>query len=136
MTAKFQLEKVLNQIEEAKNKGAKILTGGKRLLEIGEMYFSPTLITDVTETMKIYKEETFGPVLCALSFESDKEVIEKANSSIYGLTASIWGYNKKRIGNLLSKINAGVITINSHLYSFAEPESSWGDLRNLEPVCL
>ncbi len=129
MTAKFQLEKVINQIEDAKNKGAKILTGGKRLLELGEMYFSPTLITNVNDTMKILKEETFGPLLCALSFENDEEVIEKVNSSIYGLNASIWGYNKKRIENLISKIEAGVITINSHVYSFAEPESSWGGFK-------
>jgi len=129
MTAKFQLEKVISHVEDALEKGAKIITGGKKLTEIGELYYSPTLIIDVNEKMKIIKEETFGPVVCVDYFEKDEEVIRKANYSNYGLTASIWTRDKDRAKRIAEEIEAGVITTNSHVYPFAEPESAWGGFK-------
>jgi len=129
MKPEFQLKKVLEHIDDAVKKGAKILAGGKRMKELGEMYMMPTILTDVNEEMRILKEESFGPVCTIQTFETDEEAIKKANFGSYGLTASIWGYDRKRIEKMIPNIDAGAITINSHVYTFAEPESAWGGFK-------
>lgn len=108
---KFQLKTVQNHIDEAKKKGAKILIGGKRLKGKG-YFFPPTVLIDVKDDMKVMREETFGPVIPLVSFDTIEEAIEKANSSNYGLTASIWTNNKEKAVEIAKKLVAGTVIVN------------------------
>src|SRR6202011_4178369 len=85
-----QLLNVESQVEDARAQGARLLAGGKRLPEIGANYYAPTVLADVTHDMRIMREETFGPVLPVMPFDSDDEAIRLANDSEYGLAASVW----------------------------------------------
>ena len=81
---KSNLEKVKEHVSDAEEKGAKVLTGGTTD-NAGKQFFKPTVIKDVDNKMKIYYEETFGPVAPLISFNSEEEVVEMANDSKYGL---------------------------------------------------
>ncbi len=122
----FQFRKVVQHVEDAREKGATILTGGHPL---EGLYYPPTLITHVNEDMLVLREETFGPVVCVDSFETDEEALRKANSTAYGLTASVWSRNRERVKKIVSELDAGVVTVNNHVFSFAEPESAWGGFK-------
>ena len=107
----FQLENIKDQIEDAKIKGASILMGGH---EINEAHsFEPTVVTDVTDDMKIAKEETFGPVVTVTKFSSDEEAIELANNTEYGLDASVWTSDTDRGTKIAHGIESGNCTINN-----------------------
>src|SRR5690606_13760882 len=80
-------------IDEACSKGAKIACGGQRHA-LGHSFFEPTILTNVDQSMEIVSEEIFGPVAPLISFETDEEVIEKANATIYGLAAYIYTENR------------------------------------------
>ena len=75
-------------------KGAKILTGGKRKGKT--LFFEPTVIVDVNHSMKIMREETFGPVVSMMKFTNEDEVVRLANDSMYGLNASVWTKDKAK----------------------------------------
>ncbi|MBU0636100.1 aldehyde dehydrogenase family protein [Candidatus Micrarchaeota archaeon] len=107
----FQLKTVQEHIKDAEQKGAHILTGGKRLEGKG-YFFPPTVITNITEEMLVLKEETFGPVIPLIPFETIEEVIQKANDSKYGLTASIWTKDQKKAREIARKIVTGTVVIN------------------------
>ena len=94
------------QINEAQQKGAVILTGGKRLDGKG-YYFQPTVLTNVDHTMAIMREESFGPVIGIMKVRNDEEAIQLMNDTEYGLTASVYSKNESRANAILSKIDAG-----------------------------
>jgi len=107
----FQLKTVESHVEDAKQKGAQILTGGKRLEKKG-YFFPPTVLTNVTEDMKVISEETFGPTIPLISFETVEEAIEKANNTKYGLTASIWTKDLEKAKQIAKKLVVGTVVIN------------------------
>ena len=113
MTAPFQVEKVVDQIEDAKAKGATIQTGGER---VGETHcVQPTLITDVDNTMKVVTEETFGPVISVQKFTTEDDAVRMANDSEYGLSASVWSANADRADRIGRQIETGNVSINNVL---------------------
>jgi acyl-CoA reductase-like NAD-dependent aldehyde dehydrogenase len=124
-----QLQIVKAQVEDARALGAKVLTGGKLLPEIGAQFYAPTLITDLTPAMKMMQEETFGPVLPVIPFESDDEVVRLANNSIFGLAASVFTRNTRRGEALAARLNAGAVLVNDVLTCFAIPEAPHGGVR-------
>merc|ERR1719145_243384 len=85
---KIQFDKILGYIESGKSEGAKVALGGNRLGDKG-YYVAPTIFTEVTDTMKIAKEEIFGPVMQLMKFKTLAEAIERANSTHYGLAAGV-----------------------------------------------
>ncbi|OXL18930.1 NAD-dependent succinate-semialdehyde dehydrogenase [Psychrobacter sp. DAB_AL32B] len=99
-------------IEDACNKGASLVCGGKRH-KLGHSFFEPTILTDVDKSMDIVSEEIFGPVAPLISFESDKEVIEQANDTIYGLAAYIYTENISRIFKVAEQLEYGMVGMNS-----------------------
>ncbi len=120
-----QYEIVASQVEDALQKGAKALVGGK-----GEKpFFSPTILVNVTPEMRIYKEETFGPVVIVDKIKDVDEGIEKANNSPYGLTASIWTQDEERAFELANKLDFGFVFINDHLGASGAGEVSWGGFK-------
>ncbi len=109
------IAKVANQVEDALKKGAKLITGGKRLtidsLEKGYFY-APTVLTNVTSEMLIYREETFGPVAPIIAYDPDDDVIEMANDTIYGLAAYVYTKSTSTAMTAFERLKFGIIGIN------------------------
>ena len=124
-----QLKTVEEHIQDAKEKGARILWGGEKINELPGYFFQPTVLTEVNHSMKIMREETFGPALPIMTFADSEETISLANDSIYGLTASVWTKNKKKASWLANRIETGTVTINDHMSSAIEPAALWGGVK-------
>ena len=119
LVSKSQLETIENFIESGLKEGAKILYGGKRPdlkppFNNGS-YYMPTIFTDVSENMKIVKEEIFGPVVTVHRFSEIEEVIEKSNDVIYGLGSSVWTTDINKAFKVANALRFGEVWINDHL---------------------
>jgi len=109
----LQFERVLSYIQKGKEEGAVCEFGGER--HGSEGYFvPPTLFTGVTDEMTIAKEEIFGPVVCALKFKTEEEVIERANNTSYGLAAAVHTKNIKIATRVSNALEAGTVWINCY----------------------
>ena len=128
MTADFQLKKVEAQLMDAKEKGARILCGGATIE--GTQIMPPTVVTDVTTEMELIFEETFGPVLPLIKFSSEEEVIELANDSEYGLSASVWSKDMKRAERVAGALKVGNVAINNHMLTEANPALPFGGIKD------
>lgn len=106
----------MDQLEDAKAKGAHIVCGGNRPIE-GENYFEATIVTNVTRDMRIWNEEVFGPVLPIVSFKDEEEAINLANDTIYGLGSYIYTTDKQRFERISKRINSGMVGFNNVAYS-------------------
>lgn len=124
-----QLETVEEHLEDAREKGAQILYGGKRIESLPGYFLQPTLLSKVNHSMKIMQEETFGPVLPVMSFSNPESAIELANDCRYGLTASVWTRNRKMASWMADRLEAGTVTVNDHMFSFSEPKAIWGGVK-------
>ncbi len=108
-----QLNILESQVNDALEKGATLITGGKCLKEFSGAYYSPTILINIKKNMRIWQEEVFGPVLPIISFENDEEAIQLANDNPYGLGAVICSKNIERARSIASRIDAGCIDINN-----------------------
>jgi acyl-CoA reductase-like NAD-dependent aldehyde dehydrogenase len=108
LTRKEQPAFLLSQINDAVQKGAKLLCGGK-IIEGPGNYFEPAVLTDVTHDMAIMKEESFGPVIGIMKVGSDEEAISLMNDTEYGLTAAVYCDDEERALHIQSKLNAGTV---------------------------
>ncbi|CDF86386.1 aldehyde dehydrogenase [Pseudomonas sp. QL9] len=110
-----QLEQVLGYIEAGKAEGAKILTGGQRVLEeTGGTYVEPTLFDGVSNAMKIAREEIFGPVLSVIEFEDAEEAVRIANDTPYGLAAAVWTRDISKAHLTARALRAGSVWVNMY----------------------
>ncbi|NHN56636.1 succinate-semialdehyde dehydrogenase (NADP(+)) [Calidifontibacter sp. DB0510] len=107
-----QLERVEAHVEDARIKGAQVLTGGKARPDIGPWVYEPTVLAGVTEGMACFGDETFGPVVAVHPVSSDAEAIQLANASPYGLNASVWTGDLRRGRRLGEAIHAGTVNVN------------------------
>jgi succinate-semialdehyde dehydrogenase/glutarate-semialdehyde dehydrogenase len=126
MTVLSQLELVEEHIQDARQKGARVLFGGERIKDLPGYFIRPAVLTNVDHTMKIMTEETFGPVIPMMSFSDVEEAIALANDCHYGLTASVWTRDKKMAAALADRLEVGTVTVNDHMFSFTEPTAIWG----------
>ncbi len=110
------VEKVQNHVSDAKNKGAKIITGGD-IDNAGKQFYKPTVMTNVTNDMKIFYEETFGPVAPLIKFSSDEEVIKMANDTNYGLAGYFFSKDIGRIWRVAEALEYGMIGVNAGVIS-------------------
>ncbi|CAD5324031.1 Aldehyde dehydrogenase family 2 member C4 [Arabidopsis thaliana] len=110
---KRQFEKILSYIEHGKNEGATLLTGGKAIGDKG-YFIEPTIFADVTEDMKIYQDEIFGPVMSLMKFKTVEEGIKCANNTKYGLAAGILSQDIDLINTVSRSIKAGIIWVNCY----------------------
>ncbi|HEX2536136.1 MAG TPA: aldehyde dehydrogenase family protein [Chitinophagaceae bacterium] len=106
LTRAGQLAVLEAQIEDALRKGARLLTGGRRLPGPGH-FFEPTVLVDVTHDMQIMREESFGPVIGIMKVRTDEEAVERMNDTAYGLTAAVYAASGERAEQLLQQVNAG-----------------------------
>lgn len=106
LTRKEQPAFLQQQVDDAKSKGARLLTGGNRINTKG-YYFEPTILTEVTHDMNVMKDESFGPVIGIMKVKNDEEAISLMQETEYGLTASVFSADQKRAEKILHEINAG-----------------------------
>jgi succinate-semialdehyde dehydrogenase / glutarate-semialdehyde dehydrogenase len=107
-----RLEQVSAHVEDARTKGATVLTGGRRRDDLGELFYEPTILTGVTPEMECYAEETFGPVVSVYPVVDDDEAVARAHESAYGLNASVWTSDHERGRRVASNIKCGTVNIN------------------------
>ncbi|KAF4347995.1 hypothetical protein G4B88_018834 [Cannabis sativa] len=120
-----QYEKVLKFISTAKSEGAKILCGGGRPEHLKKGFFvEPTLISEVTTSMQIWREEVFGPVLCVKTFSSEDEAIELANDTHFGLGAAVISNDLERCERVTQAFQAGIVWVNCSQPCFCQ--APWG----------
>lgn len=117
LVSKKQLDTLIPQVEDARDKGANIIIGGKQPENLNGAYYEPTIITNVTKDMKVWHEEIFGPVLPIVAFREYSEAIELANDTEYGLGASVYTTNAKRAKRAALDINAGMVKTNQNIYN-------------------
>jgi acyl-CoA reductase-like NAD-dependent aldehyde dehydrogenase len=123
LTTEAQRTIVAAHVDAAKEAGAEILCGGKKLDE-GYGY-APTVLKVTTDDLAVIRDETFGPVLPIRVVADTAEAVERANDSRYGLTASIWTKNVTKGEELAHELRAGVVTINNHAFTGALPGAPW-----------
>jgi acyl-CoA reductase-like NAD-dependent aldehyde dehydrogenase len=126
MATEGQMEIVERQVEDALSKGARALTGGKR---IGDgLFYSPTVLVDVDHTMTCMRDETFGPLLPVMSFDTESEAIQLANDSPYGLSGSVWTADVARGRRIGNQVETGGMNVNNALanvFQIPLPMGGW-----------
>lgn len=125
-----QLRIVESQVEDARERGARVLAGGARLRELGPNFFAPTVLADTDHSMRIMREETFGPVLPIASFRDPFEAVRLANDSDFALAASVWTRDRDRGLNLARQIQAGTVMVNDAVSCFSISEAPHGGLKS------
>jgi succinate-semialdehyde dehydrogenase/glutarate-semialdehyde dehydrogenase len=110
------VSKVMEHIEDAKAKGAKVVTGGSRHA-LGGTFFEPTILTGVTREMKVAGEETFGPVAPLFKFDTVDDVIEQANDTIFGLASYFYAKDLTRVWRVAEALEYGMVGVNTGLIS-------------------
>jgi aldehyde dehydrogenase (NAD+) len=108
-----QFDKVLKYVNYGKQDGAKCLSGGKRFGDRG-YFVEPTLFTDVTDDMRIARDEIFGPVLSVLKFSDVDEIVRRANDTNFGLAAAVWTRDVAKAHQFASKVRAGTVWVNCY----------------------
>jgi aldehyde dehydrogenase (NAD+) len=126
INSKLQLEKIEELVAAGKDEGAEIYQPPCKLPEKG-YWFVPTVFTNVAQSYRIAQEEIFGPVLSVLTFRTPDEAVEKANNTMYGLSAGVWTEKGSRILWMAERLRAGVVWANT--YNRFDPTSPFGGYR-------
>ncbi|KAL3110139.1 hypothetical protein niasHT_015742 [Heterodera trifolii] len=118
-----QMEKILQYIDQGRKEGAKLITGGKQFGGKG-FFVEPTIFAGVEDQMKIAQEEIFGPVMSIIKFDGLKDLVEKANSTIYGLAAGVMTRDLDKALYVANNIRAGTVWVNC--YDVFDPAAPFG----------
>ncbi len=112
MVTPMQLSIVEELVNDAIAKGARVVSGGKRVMAERGDYFAPTILADVTPDMRIMNEETFGPVMTLCRVHDEHHAIELANSNGFGLSASVFSKDQARARRIADRVHSGMVAIN------------------------
>jgi acyl-CoA reductase-like NAD-dependent aldehyde dehydrogenase len=129
MIRERQVRIVESHVEDARQRGARVLAGGVRLPQLGPNYYAPTVLADVSHDMRIMREETFGPVLPIMACAGDEDAVRMANDSEFGLAASIWTRDANRGERLARRIHAGTVMVNDVISCFGISEAPHGGVK-------
>ena len=124
-----QLKTIEMHVADAIEKGARIIVGGKRIDREGQ-WFEPTLITDITTDMEIWREETFGPVIPVIKARDADHAIELCNDHQYGLSGAIWTEDRKRGLDLACRMECGQVMVNDAIQITGNPALPFGGVKN------
>jgi aminomuconate-semialdehyde/2-hydroxymuconate-6-semialdehyde dehydrogenase len=120
LISEAHMQKVTGYISLAQQEGGTILTGGNQLKLSGRcrngFFVEPTIISGLSSNCRTNREEIFGPLVTVMPFDSEEEVIAEANSTSYGLSATIWTENLKRAHIVSARLNSGIIWVNCWLF--------------------
>ena len=117
-------------VEDARAKGANILMGGRRNSQLTGLYYEPTVITEVDNSMDIMVLETFGPVLCIQKVANEDEAIALANDSEFGLNGNVWTKDKDKGYRMAAAIDTGACSVNDMAVSYGIPAAPFGGKKN------
>jgi acyl-CoA reductase-like NAD-dependent aldehyde dehydrogenase len=120
-----QVDIIEDHVNDAVDKGARVLTGGKRVDRAGR-YYEPTVLVDVDHTMKCMQDETFGPTLPIMKVHDADEAVRLANDSRYGLAASVWSKNVARGEDVARRVEAGAVCVNDAQINYTALELPMG----------
>jgi acyl-CoA reductase-like NAD-dependent aldehyde dehydrogenase len=129
LTGINQLTRVQDFVSDAVGKGAKVLAGAKALPELGPYFYAPTVLTNVTEDMRLARQEVFGPLIAVVGYDSIDEAVELANDTEYGLNASVVGPTKLA-KEVAGRLMAGSVNVNEGFRaSMASLDSPMGGMK-------
>jgi acyl-CoA reductase-like NAD-dependent aldehyde dehydrogenase len=120
-----QLEIIEDHVSDAVEKGARVLTGGKRGEGVGD-FFQPTVLVDVDHSMKCMTEETFGPTLPIMKVADEDEAVRLANDSIYGLAGSVFGRDTAHAEQIARRLDTGAVCVNDAIVNYFALELPMG----------
>ena len=126
-----QLERVESHVEDARADGATVRCGGRARPDVGPYFYEPTVLTGVEEDMAVCCEETFGPVVSVHPVAGDREAVERANDTEYGLNASVWTEDEERGRELARRIEAGTVNVNdAYVAAYASVDAPMGGVKD------
>ena len=115
IASETQCRSILAKIDRAQSDGARMVTGGGRILpETGGTYIAPTIFADVDPRSDLAQEEVFGPVVGVIPFDDEEHAVALANSTVYGLAAGVWTDNLSRAHRMVRALKAGVVHVNTY----------------------
>lgn len=130
LTSADQLRRVRAHVDDAIDKGARVLAGGRARPDLGPFFFEPTVLTEVTPAMECFARETFGPVVAIVEVDGDDAAVAAANASEFGLNASILSGSLPRARLLADRIDAGSVNINEgYRASFGSVDAPMGGMK-------
>jgi len=115
-----QFDKVCEMVKEAESQGAELVVGGEPDNSTGELFYKPTILTNVTENMSLYREEIFGPVVSIKTFKTEEEALALANDTRVGLASYFYSENISQCFRVAKKLETGMVGINEGAISAAE----------------
>jgi succinate-semialdehyde dehydrogenase/glutarate-semialdehyde dehydrogenase len=131
LISEAHLAKVEEHVRDAVAKGATVLTGGRKRPDLGPCFYPPTILTGVTPEMKLFAEETFGPVVAVYSFDSVHDAIERANASRYGLNASVWTRDLELGHRVAARLQCGTVNVNeAYAAAWASVDAPMGGFKD------
>ena len=120
------LDEVDQQVQKSIELGASLIYGGSKIGERG-YYYEPTILTDITNNMPVYYEETFGPIFSVIKYNEIDEMIDIANDSDFGLGGSLWSENRDKAIDIARKIQTGAVFINA--FTKSDPRLPFGGIK-------
>ncbi|HEX4966542.1 MAG TPA: succinic semialdehyde dehydrogenase [Thermoanaerobaculia bacterium] len=131
LISETQLAKVEEHVQDAVAQGATVATGGRRRPDLGPLFYEPTILTGVTPEMKVFSEETFGPVVAVYPFDSVHDAIERANASRYGLNASVWTRDADLGHRVAARLQCGTVNVNeAYAAAWASVDAPMGGFKD------
>ena len=120
------VRRMMELVEDAVARGAKVLCGGHPRSDLGPNFFEPTVISGVDSSMRLFQEETFGPILAMQTVKDAKEAVQRANDSSFALAASVWTGDRKRGEAIAQELRAGAVMVNDAISYFGIAEAPHG----------
>lgn len=129
LVSRRQLDTVTRHVDEAVEKGATVLAGGRARPDIGPLFYEPTVLEGVESPMAVCAEETFGPVVSIYRFSDVDEAVDLANASPYGLNSSVWSTNGARARGIAARLRTGTVNVNEgYAAAYGSPQAPMGGM--------